>query len=87
MTKHTSQVMPHKVRIKAEKATAGDLDLGSMKTALEEGIVEAIGPDVSLPIKVGDKILFKSWGVDVFNRNGENVYYIDERTLAICEKL
>ena len=82
-----SKVMPHKIKIKADKVHAGALDDTAVKSAVEEGTVIAIGADVSLPLKVGDRIRYKSWGCDLFNDNGQTLIFVDERTLAICEKI
>lgn len=79
--------MPHKIKIKAKQVSAGDLDTGSVKAVIEEGVVEAIGADVSLPLKIGDRIRFKGWAVDIFTSEGQTIYFIDERTLGICEKI
>lgn len=76
--------MPHKIEIQVDKLGAGALDLSSIKAAMEEGVVLGIGDDVSLPIKIGDKIKFKSFGMDIYN---DGTCIIDERTLCVGKKL
>ena len=79
-----SKLMPHKIEIKADKIKAGALDYSSVKASIEEGEIIGIGADITLPLKVGDKIKFKSYGLDTWN---DGTLIIDERTLAIAKKI
>lgn len=58
------------IQIRTEEVKAGALDTSSKASAIEFGEVIAIGPDQN-HIKVGDKLMFKSWAVD-------SVYYEDK---------
>lgn len=73
-----------RLRIKVEKNEAGSLDLSSFPTAIEFGEVIDIGPDVTLPIKKGDKVFYKSWSVDIISHKGEIYQFISESTGGIC---
>jgi co-chaperonin GroES (HSP10) len=65
------------VLLEIEEAKAGILDTSSRNSAVEWGKVVAIGEDVKLNIKVGDKVFAKSWAMD-------NVMYKDKRYIFIC---
>lgn len=72
------------IQIKVDKTKAGILGLESIKTADEYGEVIGIGPDVKLPLKVGDKIFYKSWATDIINNKGDVHIFVSERTGGIC---
>jgi hypothetical protein len=77
-------LMPHKIEVKADQVQVAGMDTSSIKAAMEEGVIIGIGADVSLPLKVGDKIKFKSFGVDVYN---DGTTIIDERTISIGKRI
>lgn len=64
----------NRVYIKIEEVSAGALDLSSKPTVVEVGEVVALGKDVTLDIKVGDKVFFKAWAVDI-NTHEEKKYH------------
>lgn len=73
-----------KIQLGIEKPKVGDLDISAVNVAKEKGKVLAIGKDVTLPIKVGDIILFKAWAVDIINDDGETYYFIDQDSKGLC---
>lgn len=83
----------NRIQLDIKEPAAGELSLQSMPTAIEYGTVIGIGPDVSqfwagkeLPvhIKVGDKVFFKSWAVDIITHEGKKYYFISEDTKGLC---
>lgn len=74
----------NRIQLKIEEPDAGALNLSSMPTAIEFGEVLDVGPDVKLPIKIGDKLFFKSWAIDIITHEGERYYFISEDTNGIC---
>jgi len=74
----------NRIYLDIEEPTAGGLDLSSTPTAIEFGTVLALGPDVSQEIKVGDKVFFKAWAIDIINYEGKKYYFISEDTKGIC---
>lgn len=73
--------------VKSNENKAGDLDISSFPTAVERGTVVSVGPDVTLPLKKGDVIHYKSWGVDIVSDDGENYLYISQSTNSIKGKI
>lgn len=74
----------NRIQLKIEEPTVGGMNIASMPTAVECGEVIGIGEDVKLPVKKGDKIFFKSWGVDIVTHEAIRYYFISEDTKAIC---
>lgn len=72
-----------KVQIEFEKPSVGGLDLSAKETAQEVGKVIAIGENVK-NLKVGDRIMYKGWGVDVITYNDEKYYFIDSTSEGVC---
>ena len=70
------------VYLSCDKPTAGSLDTSSRSAAIEVGEVIAVGEDVKR-YKKGDKIIFKSWAVDICNIDGKDYYFIDLDTHGI----
>ncbi len=73
-----------RIQIEVDEQTVGGLVLDSLQTAVEVGKVVGIGDTVSLPVKKGDKIMYKSWAVDICNHDGKKYMFIDESTKGIC---
>lgn len=73
----------NKVQVEIDEPKVGGMDLGSMTTAIECGKVVAVGEYVT-SLKVGDKIFFKSWAVDIIFHEGIRYYFIDIETKGIC---
>lgn len=72
-----------KIQIKVDESKAGSLYLESMPTAIECGEAIAIGPDVE-GVKVGDKLFYKSWAVDIVTHEGVRYFFIDLTTNGVC---
>lgn len=73
----------NKLQIKIDQPTVGSLDLSSKPTAVEYGIVVGIGEGVS-GFKIGDKIFFKAWALDVITYEKEAYYFLDALSDGIC---
>lgn len=81
------KIVGSNIKMEPEKPPEGALDLSYVKIAIERGKVIGVGPDVTLNVKVGDTIIFKSWAVDIVEIGGESHYYIDEKTGGVKEIL
>lgn len=75
-----------------EQAKLGSLDTSSMKTGVEWGIVEALGPEVTYKdryengdgaLQLGDKVFVKAWGVDTILYEGKEYFFTSEARKAI----
>ncbi len=73
-----------RIQLEVEESSAGSLSIESLPTAIEIGKVIGIGEEVTLPVKKGDKIMYKSWGCDICTHEGKRYIFIDESTKAIC---
>lgn len=73
-----------RIQIEVDEQSAGGLVLDSLPTAVEVGKVVGVGEDVTLKIKKGDKIMYKSWAVDICTHEGKRYMFIDESTKGIC---
>jgi len=73
----------NKLQIEIYKPKAGNLDLSSKETATECGTIIAIGDKVK-GFKVGDKILYKAWQIDVISYEGKQYNFIDADGEGIC---
>lgn len=71
-----------RIQLDIEEPKAGDLSLGSYQVAVEYGTVIGIGPDV-VGIKIGDKVLFKAWGVDIISYDNKRYYFTSQAARAI----
>ena len=74
--------LSNEVQIKIDEAKAGVLNMESTQTAVEFGEVVAIGDEVK-GIKVGQKILFKAWAVDIVTWEGKRYYFLNMTTNGI----
>jgi co-chaperonin GroES (HSP10) len=75
------------IMIKVNEVSVGGLDTSSKASAIEFGEVIAVGPDQK-QVKVGDKIMFKSWAVDLINYEDKVYEFINPETggiMAICK--
>lgn len=81
-----------KIQISIDKPTAGNLDLSSKASAVECGTVIAFAGKEGLQniwignteVKIGDKIGFKAWAIDVLTIDGETYYFIDSDSEGLC---
>lgn len=71
------------IQIKLEEVKAGVLDTSSRASAVEYGEVVAVGDEVKLKLKVGDKIFVKSWAIDIVDHNNEKFYFCNPDTGGI----
>lgn len=73
---------PNIVYIRTEEAHAGILDTSSRESAVEFAEVIDTGEDCG-DIKKGDKIFYKSWGVDSVFHQDKRYNFINVKTGAI----
>lgn len=73
-----------RIQIKIDEPSAGGLDISSLNVAKETGEVIGLGADVTLPVKIGDRILFKAWAVDIISEGTSKYYFISQDTDGIC---
>lgn len=71
------------IHIAVEEPKVGVLDTSSRNSAVEYGEVLAVGEEVKMKIKVGDKVFFKSWGCDIINYKEKRHIFVNEDTGAI----
>jgi co-chaperonin GroES (HSP10) len=77
------EVLGEEILLKVDEPKAGALSLDSMKQAKEVGTVVQVGPDVYLPLKKGDRVLFKAWACDIIEHEGEKYIFITQQTNGI----
>ena len=79
------QIIPinNKIQLDIEQPTAGGLDLSSKPTTVECATVIAVADGIT-KFKVGDKLFFKSWQVDIITYNKLTYYFIDADGEGIC---
>lgn len=62
-----------------EEAKLGNLDSSSMKTGMEWGLIDSVGPDVkNKDLKPGTRIFVKGWSTDVILYEGKNYIFTSE---------
>lgn len=84
MAKETITPYGDNIFIKIEQAKLGGLDTSAIKTGVEWGIVEALGPEVETKdLKVGDKVFVKAWAVDMVLYNKVEYYFTSEARKGI----
>lgn len=75
----------NKIRIDIEEPSVGGLDTSSMPTAVECGTVVDVGGGVEAGMFApGNRVFYKSWGVDIVTYEGKKYYFIDLDTKALC---
>lgn len=85
----TETITPYgdNIFIKIEQAKLGGLDTSALKTGVEWGIVEAIGPGAHAGIdgslSIGDKVFVKAWAVDMVLYNKVEYYFTSEARKGI----
>lgn len=80
----TIETLGKRIQIEVDELKAGGLVIDSIPTAVEIGKVVGKGSEVTLPINIGDKVMYKSWCVDICNIDGKRYFFIDEETKGIC---
>ena len=78
-----------RILIKLDEVKIAGMDV-SLNTARETATVLAIGEGWDLkaePLKVGDKIHVKSWGIDICTDGEETYSYVWQKTGAVCGKI
>lgn len=78
------KTLGNKIQLKVDEPEIGGLISDSMPIAIECGEVIGKGDDVTLPVKVGDKIFYKSWAVDIVTYEGKKYFFISQDTNGIC---
>lgn len=74
------QPLGNNIQLKLDEPKAGVLDTSSRSVVIEKAEVVAVGPDVKINVKVGDKVLFKSWALDSVVDNDKKYYFISTDT-------
>jgi len=82
--KTTIKPLGDQIMLKIEQASLGALDTSSMKTGVEWGVIEALGPDVQGDYKVGDKVFCKAWSVDSIFYENKDYYFTSEARKGLC---
>ncbi len=77
-----TKIAPEHIYLKIEEANAGILDTSSRESAVEHAEVIMVGEGIDW-VKKGDKVLFKSWGVDLINVDGKRYCFLDMKSRAI----
>ncbi len=75
--------LQNKVYLKIETPVVGNLDVSSRPTSIEVAEVIAVGDGVTF-VKKGDKLMFKSWAVDICAYDGKQYHFIDLDSKGIC---
>ena len=82
------QIIPinNKIQLEIEQPTAGGLDLSSKPSTVECGTIIGIpgNEEVYMGYKVGSKLFFKAWAVDIITYNKQTFYFIDADSEGIC---
>lgn len=89
MSKNTSKkskvvALGRRIQLHIDDPAAGTLDMSSVSAAKEKGKVIGLGNSVTLDLKVGDTVYFKSWAVDIITDGTDKFYFIDQDTQGIC---
>lgn len=73
------------VYIEFDEVSAGALDTSGRPSAQEYATVIAVGPIIGsgLYLEVGDKILVKSWAVDIIMHGDKKYHFVDVNTRGI----
>lgn len=78
---------PTKILLEAERPTVGMLDTSSREVAIEVGIVKEVGEVAGEFYKIGDKLLFKSYGVATVDYAGKKLTFLEVTSEAIQGKI
>ena len=70
------------ILIEPEEVKIGKFDTESNKAGKENGVVKAIGPDVT-SVKIGERILYASWGIQITQYENKQYIFISESRNAI----
>lgn len=73
----------NKVYLKLETPSVGGLDISSRPTSMEVAEILEIGEYVK-DFKKGDKIMVKSWAIDIIEYQDQKYYFIDVDSKGIC---
>lgn len=87
-----------RIQLEIEEPKTGALNVTSMPTAMEYGTITDIGADVDAKykfindkkgtvestLKVGDKVMFKAWAVDIIQYGDTKYYFLDIKTGGLC---
>lgn len=89
MAKNKPAIKPlgDQIMLKIEQANLGALDTSSMKTGVEWGVIQALGPDVQGDYAIGDKVFVKAWAVDSVLYDNKDYHFTSESRKGICAKV
>ncbi len=82
-----------KLMLDIPETSAGGINIIQGAQIQEQGVILAVGPDVSKAkqngftnnqFEVGQTIQFKAWAVDIITIDKQKYYYIDADSDAIC---
>lgn len=73
----TIEPIGNNIQLKVEEAKAGVLDTSSRSSAVEYGEVLAVGEEVKLKVKKGDKVFFKSWAADIITHEDKRYIFVN----------
>lgn len=72
------------ILIEPEEVKIGKFDTESIKAGKENGIIKGMGPDVQdRTLKIGDRILYASWGIQITQYENKQYIFISESRNAI----
>jgi co-chaperonin GroES (HSP10) len=71
------------IQLKIDNPSAGVLDTSSRSTMVEHGTVLAVGPEVTIKVQIGDKVLVKSWAVDSVKYGEAMLYFIHQDSAGL----
>jgi len=76
------------IALEPEEVKVGKFDIDSIKAGKENAIIVGIGPEVkNKELKIGDRVIYASWGIQVSSFEGKTRIYISESRNAIMEKV
>ena len=76
------------ILLEPEEVVIGKFDTSAIKAGKENGIIKALGSEVkNTKLKVGDKILYASWGIQTTQYEGKVHIFISEARNAIMAKV
>lgn len=76
------------ILIEPEEVAVGKFDTSSIKAGKENGVIKGLGTEVkNKSLKIGDRILYASWGIQVTQYENKTYIFISESRNAIMAKV
>lgn len=76
------------ILIEPEEVSVGKFDTTSIKAGKENGIIKGIGSEVkNKSLKIGDRILYASWAIQICQYEGKTFIFISESRNGIMAKV